>query len=95
MNDNLNKLLQDYAEYVAQIVIEKMAEKEEKEKPPRYYTRNEVSKILRISLPTLSRLTRDGLLHCKTAGKRVLYNAEEIDLAAQGNKSFKYRHKQI
>jgi len=46
------------------------------EKP--YCTRNEVAEMLRITLPTLDKLTREGNLIAYKIGVRVLYPYKEI-----------------
>lgn len=58
---------------------------------PKYYTRKETAKILHITLPTLARLTNNGLLSCKRIGSRILYDAEAIDAAVKEKVVFKYR----
>ena len=60
---------------------------------PKYYTRKEVCNILHITLPTLGRLTKDGILNSVTIGSRVLYEASTIDAALSNNKSLKYKKK--
>ncbi|MDR3140796.1 MAG: helix-turn-helix domain-containing protein [Tannerellaceae bacterium] len=60
-------------------------------KEPKYYTRKEVAGILHITLPTLSRLTNNGVLTCKRIGSRILYDANTIDDAIRSKVIFKYR----
>jgi len=43
-----------------------------------YLTRNEVTELLKISLPTLWRWTKDNKLQSYFIGSRVLYKAEEV-----------------
>lgn len=47
---------------------------------PRLLTREEAAKLLRISLPTLRNLERNGSLIPRRAGRKVLYDAQCIDL---------------
>lgn len=61
------------------------------QKEPRFYSRQEVSQMLHISLPTLARLTKDGLLVAKRVGSRILYDAEVIDDAVKRDTMFKYK----
>lgn len=71
-------------------VCERVLDLTEK-KEPRYYTREETADILRITLPTLSRITNESLLPCKRIGSRILYDAESIDKAVNDKVVFKYR----
>ena len=46
---------------------------------PGFYTRSECSKLLRISLPTLDRYTKEGLLKPVRIGRRVFYSLDCIN----------------
>ena len=46
-----------------------------------YRTRNETSKMLNISLPTLNVYTQKGILTGYRVGRRVLYKQSEIESA--------------
>lgn len=48
-----------------------------------YLTREQVSKRLKISLPTLSKYTNAGLIQSYKIGSRVLYKMEHIEEALQ------------
>ena len=56
-----------------------------------YATRNEVSEILRLSLVTLNRLTKEGTLNAYRIGGRVLYKRDEIRSALTAIPNLKYR----
>ena len=43
-----------------------------------YLTRNEVTELLKISLPTLWRWTKDNKLQSYFIGSRVLYKSDEV-----------------
>lgn len=58
---------------------------------PRYYTRAETAAILHITLPTLHRLTKDGLIKSKRIKGRVLYDSDAIDEAVKRGTAFKYK----
>lgn len=58
-------------------------------KEPKFYDRKETAERLHITLPTLHRMTKDGLILAKRVGSRVLYDAEAIDQAVSDN--LKYR----
>lgn len=60
-------------------------------KEPKFYTREETAKLLRVTLPTLARLTKDGVISAKRIGGRILYDAEAIDEAVKKECVFKYR----
>jgi excisionase family DNA binding protein len=47
----------------------------------KYLTRGEVSRLLKISLPTLYRYTKDGILRSYRIGSKIRYKLEEIELA--------------
>lgn len=44
-----------------------------------YLTREEVSKLIKLSPPTLNLYTQKGLIKAYKIGKRVLYKKSEID----------------
>ena len=76
------------------IIVERVSERvlsDTKQKEPRYYTRSETAQLLRVTLPTLARFTKDGLITAKKVGNRILYDAEAIDAAVKENRIFKYK----
>ena len=85
----LNPIIDEIAVRVADRLAEAMKPKE-----PKFYTRKETAQLLHVTLPTLARLTREGLITAKKTGsRRVLYDAEAIDAAVRENRVFKYKHK--
>lgn len=60
-------------------------------KEPKFYTRKETADLLHVTLPTLARLTKDGLIVSKRVGSRILYESEAIDEAVKKQVIFKYR----
>lgn len=84
----LNPIIDEIAVRVADRLAEAMKPKE-----PKFYTRKETAQLLHVTLPTLARLTKEGLITAKKAGGRVLYEAEAIDAAVKENRVFKYKHK--
>ena len=60
-------------------------------KEPKFYTRKETADLLHVTLPTLARLTKDGLIVSKRIGSRILYEADTIDEAVKKQGIFKYR----
>lgn len=76
------------------VIVDRVSEKvlsATTKKEPKYYTRKETADLLHITLPTLARLTKDGLIACKRVGTRVLYEANAIDEAVKQQVIFKYR----
>ena len=47
----------------------------------KYLTRGEVARFLKISLPTLYRYTKDGLLKSYRIGSKIRYKLEEVEEA--------------
>lgn len=74
-------------------IVDRISEKvlSATQKEPRFYSRQEVAKMLHISLPTLARLTKDRILTSKRVGSRILYDAEAIDEAVKNDVIFKYK----
>jgi len=58
-------------------------------------TRNEVAKKLRISLPTLSMLTKSGAIKGYRVGRRVLYRWGEVKNALPQIEYLKYKRKDL
>lgn len=57
----------------------------------KYLTRKEVSKLLKISLPTLNEYTLKGVIKGFRVGSRVLYSENEILQATKEIPILKYR----
>ena len=49
-----------------------------KAQPSKQYTREEVCKMLHITLPTLWKKTKDGEINAIKVGRRVLYQENEV-----------------
>lgn len=86
----LTPLFDSFVSVLATRIVEQLMPIIDK-KEPRYYSRNETAKILHVTLPTLARLTKDGLITAKKVGSRILYEAEAIDAAVKGNRILKYK----
>lgn len=85
----INPLIDTIADRLAQKVVDVLATSAKKE--PKFYSRKETAQLLHITLPTLARLTKDGLITAKKVGNRILYEAEAIDGAVKERKTFKYK----
>ena len=59
-----------------------------------YATRKEVAKKLRISLPTLNSLTKEGILTGYRLGNRLLYKSDEVEQAIEQISTQKYKRHQ-
>ena len=86
---NLNELL----EKIGQLIDRKIGHVQQptEKKQTKFISRAEVSKLLKISLPTLNEWTKLGWLLSYKMGNRVLYRAEEVELAFC--KVTAYKHK--
>lgn len=76
------------------VIVDRVSEKvlsATAKKEPKFYTRKETADLLHITLPTLARITKDGLITSKRVGSRVLYEADAIDQAVKEQVIFKYR----
>ena len=60
-------------------------------KEPKFYPQKKPADLLHVTLPTLARLTKDGLIVAKRVGSRILYEADAIDEAVKDQIIFKYR----
>src|SRR4051812_41474986 len=56
-----------------------------------FVTRKEVSKLLKVSLPTLHDWTKHGWLQSYKIGNRVLYKRQEIEDSINQVQSFKFK----
>lgn len=65
--------------------------KEISDKKISYLNRFEVVDLLKISLPTLSNWTKEGLLQSYRIGNRVLYREDEVNSSLQKVKHLKYK----
>ena len=79
---------------VIDVIVERVTDKlmeAMKPREPKFYSRKETAQLLHVTLPTLARLTKEGMITAKRAGGRVLYEAEAIDAAVRENRVFKYK----
>jgi len=63
---------------------------EEKTARPKYGTRDEVKKVIHVSLPTLNRMNKDGILTARKISGRVLYLWDEVYTAIEQGQNLKY-----
>ena len=69
---------EELTEAVRKVLREEISQIQQKHKDPVYLTRNEVSKLLKISLPTLNEYTRKGIIKGSRIGTRILYREKDI-----------------
>jgi len=69
--------------------------KQEENTSKQYATRKEVSGRLRISLPTLNTLTKQGTIKSYRIGRRVLYKWDEVEKILFEITSTKYKRKDL
>ncbi len=90
--------LKDFQAIIGEVVEEKLRQFKQNEpiQPSvEYITRQEVCKLLRISLATLHSYTKDGTLNGYRIGGRVLYRKDEIERSLIEIQSTKYKHGRI
>ena len=76
------------------IIVERVSERvlsATMQKEPKFYSRKETAQLLHVTLPTLARLTKDGLITAKKVGSRILYDAASIDQAVRENRVLRYK----
>ena len=84
----------DLLNKIADILDEKFASNtlvKEEQRKIKYLTRIEVSKLLKISLPTLHSWSKHGILKPHKLGNRVLFKEEEIESALTGISNIKHK----
>jgi hypothetical protein len=58
---------------------------------PKFYTRDELKRILHISLPTIDRYAKLGIINGSRVGNRILFPKDSIQEAMKTMKSEKFR----
>ena len=82
---------EDLYSKIREIISEELNKRLTPEPPQLYITKKEAAAKLRLSLPTLGRLTSDGTLQGYRVGRRVLYKADEIENAVKEIHTLKYK----
>lgn len=91
LQSSLGVLMQSFAETVADMVMARI--KEEEEKKPHYYTRKELCELLHVTAPTVIEMVKRGEIQEKKIGGRVLYDAAAVDAAVKEQKVFRYKRR--
>lgn len=82
---------EELSETLRQVVREELSAMQPKQPASNYLTRIEVSKLLKISLPTLNEYTRKGIIRGSRIGSRILYLESDIASAVTDIPAIKYR----
>ncbi len=64
-----------------------------KDKPRRMYTRFEAKDILHITLTTLDNMVKRGDIQAIHIGRKVMFDADELDEAIEKGRVRRYKHK--
>lgn len=64
----------------------------EQKQEKRYLTRDQVTKMLSISLPTLHAWINEGKIIARKVGRRTLFLEEEINQSIERKEVFKFKH---
>lgn len=83
--------VEEFSETLRQVVREELLAMQPKQPSANYLTRAEVSKLLKISFPTLNEYTRKGIIKGSRIGSRVLYLESDIASAVTSIPAIKYR----
>jgi excisionase family DNA binding protein len=86
-NITREELFTELRAIVSELLDEKLQPEPSKEK----LTKKEVCARLRISLPTLQRFTASGTIVGYRIGRRVIYDAAEVDQVAKRIDTVKYK----
>lgn len=81
-----DELLTEIREVVTQVIKSEL----KTELPKKHLTKKETASVLRISQPTLTRLTKSGKVKGNRIGRRILYNADDVQNALQRIGTLKY-----
>lgn len=81
---NLDDFMEILEEKISQVMAKTIAEKSSPEKKD-FYTRKEVSDLLRVSTTTLHNWAKDNILKPKKIGSRVYYSYDEVQSKLQIN----------
>lgn len=85
--DDLRRVIREELDQRLSLTVEKNQSQEK----GIYLNRMEVAELLRISLPTLSNWTKEGILQSYRIGSRVLYRADEVNSSLYQVRNLKYK----
>lgn len=84
---------EEFSELLRPIIREELALLSSKETAPKFLSRPEVAKLLKISLPTLNEYTRTGIIKGSRIGSRVLYVDTDVMAAVKEIPTQKYKRR--
>lgn len=90
----LDELIDKISE-VFQAKLDTLSSLQKSAENTKYLSRSEVSRLLKISLPTLHEWTKLNLLQSYKIGNRVLYKNEEVEKALVQTSSIKYKKNRL
>ncbi len=88
--------LNDFKKIISEVLDEKLKTQPPKEpsnKKLSYLSREEVAKILRVSLATLHDWSKQGIVQSYRIGNRVLYKQDEIEKSLVTVANLKYKRR--
>lgn len=85
--------VEEFKEMIASTIRKEIAAIQKPEPEPDYITRSEAAEKLRITLSTLDKYTREGLLKAFRIGGRVRYRSNDLEKAFREIKSLKYQRR--
>ena len=86
-----NITAEELQEVIRSVIKEELHVFQPKKNETRYLTRNEVVDLLKISLPTLHKYTKRGIVKGYKIGTRVLYRLDELELSINCIEVSRYR----
>lgn len=96
MEETLQSLIRDFLKPImVQVMTESLNEAfiaVEEKRRKRYYTSDEVCKLLKIGTTTFYRLVKKGKITILKAEGKTLVDADEIDNAVEKKTLFRYQH---
>lgn len=84
----------DFKKILGEVIDEKLKQfpvKEQSEDLTSFLSREEVSKMLKVSLPTLNEWSKRGIVQSYRIGNRVLYRLDEIIQSVKQVPNLKFR----
>ena len=75
---------EEFSEMITDIVRKVM---KEKETTPEYYTRKDLCRMFKVTLPTVHNWVNEGQLHPEKAGRRTLFRSDEVEKVLLKKKS--------
>ena len=83
--------LKDLLNSIGELIDRKLDQRKPQSKQANYLSRNEVCKLLKISLPTLNDWSKLGWLQSYKMGNRVLYKQDEVENSLHQVASLKFK----